>query len=282
MGIRRADFAGTWYPGTKRECVKMFEEFEREIPAVEEGYLGIGGIVPHAGWAYSGKTAFMLFHAVSLKKKPLLFFLFGRHLPPGSSDYIFIDEGFETPLGVIEADRKAGTMLAERFPFQREDARSFSKDNTIELQLPFIKYLFPEASVVVFGVSPTERALHIGELASSLSRELGTPSCFIGSTDLTHYGPNYGFMPKGTGATSVHWVKKENDRRIVELFLEADPSGVLMEAERSHNACCPGGAAAAISAARKTGADKGVLVNYTTSYDIYPNSSFVGYSAVVY
>ena len=50
----------------------------------------------------------------------------------------------------------------------------------------------------------------------------------------------------------------------------------------SHNACCPGAAAAAIAAIRRGGVERGFLVDYTTSYDRHPDSSFVGYAGVIY
>ncbi|MBN2323714.1 MAG: AmmeMemoRadiSam system protein B, partial [Spirochaetes bacterium] len=48
------------------------------------------------------------------------------------------------------------------------------------------------------------------------------------------------------------------------------------------NACCPGAVCAAIGAVKAGGVKKGVLVTYTTSYDVRPDSSFVGYAGVVY
>jgi AmmeMemoRadiSam system protein B len=294
MGLRAPYFAGTWYPGTKSECIRTIKQYEEDLPPGSRGEVSSlaeagmrGGIVPHAGWYFSGKTAYSVFykiHAVASHrgKIPDTFFIFGMHLGPGSPNYIFLDEGFQTPLGKIEVNLKAANLLSSSFNFYEEDSRNYTPDNTIELQLPFIKYLFPEATVVTIGASPGSNAFAIGEKAAQISKELGLESRFIGSTDLTHYGPNYGFTPQGTGPKSVRWVKEENDRRIIEAFLRLDFQGVLREALASRNACCPGAACAAIAAAKSLGTEKGELVHYTTSYDIHPDSSFVGYAGVVY
>jgi AmmeMemoRadiSam system protein B len=262
--------------------MKTIKEYEdsAEIPKAE--YRGFGGIVPHAGWYFSGRTAFSVFYSISKKGTPELIFLFGMHLPPGGSHCIFADDGIDTPLGTLQVHQKAVNMLRGSFDFVQENARSFSRDNTIELQLPFLKYLFPDAKVVTLGISPNDTALAIGEAAAAVSSSLGLKACFIGSTDLTHYGPNYGFVSHGTGSESVRWVKEENDRRIVDAFLKADPGLVLREAALSQNACCPGGAAAAIAGLKKAGISRGALVQYTTSYDIHPDLSFVGYAGIVY
>ena len=75
---------------------------------------------------------------------------------------------------------------------------------------------------------------------------------------------------------------ESNDREIVDIFLTADWKKALHSALSKHNACCPGAAAATIGAVRQKGIEKGVLVQYTTSYDIHPDSSFVGYAGVVF
>ncbi len=290
MPVRSMDFAGTWYPGRRDECIGTIEDFQKNLsPGAEDAgsWAYIGGIVPHAGWYFSGSTANAVFstihrRAVRSKRMPKLFFLFGMHLHAGSPNYIFIDEGFETPLGVLKVHDAISQKLADAFDFIREDAHNYSPDNTIELQLPFIKYYFPDARVVAAGIAPNRTAVQIGGKAAMLADELGTEVCFIGSTDLTHYGPNYGFTKHGTGNKSVAWVKEENDRRIIDAFISADPIHVIEEALVSHNACCPGAAAAAIAGAKQLEAQSGTLVQYTTSYDKHPNSSFVGYAGVVY
>jgi MEMO1 family protein len=288
MGIKRADFAGTWYPGSRKECLKSMESFARAGFATDKEHSGIGGIVPHAGWRFSGLTAYSVFASIQMKKNPELFFIFGRHQPPGGANAVFLDDGFETPLGVLPVHKEVCERLCEASSLRRENAASRTRDNTVELQLPFIKHLFPGSKVVALAVSADERAVDIGEKCAGIAEDLGVKACFIGSTDLTHYGPNYDFMPKGTGAGAVRWVKEENDRRIVEALLSGDPRRVLGEAEGSRNACCPGGAAAALAAIRETagiratGPAEGALVQYTTSYDIHPDASFVGYTGIVY
>ena len=283
MGTRRADFAGSWYPGTKRECINTIEDYMSDVRIPKEEYTGLGGIVPHAGWYFSGKTALTVYSAINLKITPDLIFLFGMHLGEDSRDHIFIDDGVETPLGELKVNREASEMLSRSFDFVEEDASHYSRsENTLELQFPLIKYTFPDTSLVIIGSAPTSRAIEIGEKAAAISKELGLSACFIGSTDLTHYGPNYYFTPEGTGKESVQWVKEVNDKKIIDAFLHAVPGEVISEALSSRNACCPGAAGAAIAGASRLGAAGGILVRYTTSYDIHPDMSFVGYAGVVY
>jgi AmmeMemoRadiSam system protein B len=282
MGIRSADFSGAWYPGSKRECVAIIEEFKRKVTLPQVAYKGLGGIVPHAGWFFSGKTALSVFMSIKEKKVPDTVFLFGMHLPPGGPDFLFVDDGVETPLGAVMVNREATRALFSSFDFIKEDAASYTRDNTIEIQLPFLKYFFPDATVVLAGISPGKRSEEIGKAVAKFIEDEKMNACVVGSTDLTHYGPNYGFTPEGIGSESVKWVKEKNDRAMVEAFVGVAPDEVMEKAAKMRNACCPGSAAAAVAAVRALGAERGVLVEYTTSYDIQPDSSFVGYTGVVY
>ena len=104
----------------------------------------------------------------------------------------------------------------------------------------------------------------------------------LGSTDLTHYGHNYGFAPKGTGSNAVDWVKNQNDQRVIDALLALEPERVIQEATANQNACCAGAAATAISAGKALGASQADTIDYTTSYDKSPSDSFVGYVGIVF
>jgi AmmeMemoRadiSam system protein B len=104
----------------------------------------------------------------------------------------------------------------------------------------------------------------------------------IGSTDLTHYGGNYGYTPKGSGEKAVEWVRSHNDRRVVDALLAMNPEKVIDEGLNRQNACCAGAAATAVSAVQKMGARKAKKLAYATSYDKSPGDSFVGYVGVVF
>jgi AmmeMemoRadiSam system protein B len=65
-------------------------------------------------------------------------------------------------------------------------------------------------------------------------------------------------------------------------MLEMNPGKVIKEALSNDNACCAGAAATAISAAKELRASRAELVTYTTSYDISPSDSFVGYAGIIF
>ena len=283
MDVRKADFAGSWYPAESKACEREIQRFlgEGEHTALL-GSEFVGGIVPHAGWYYSGSIACNVIHNLSRGTAPEVIMVFGMHLHPDSDLYIMADGAWETPFGEIEIHRNLAEKLLERFDFQVETSRHYHPDNTIELQLPFIKYLFPDVKIIPIGAPPTPTSLEVGRTVADIASELGLRIKVIGSTDLTHYGTNYGFTSHGRGSSAVDWVKNSNDSRIIETMLAMDPVKVIDEALANQNACCAGAVATAIAAAGRLGAQRAQTVVYATSYDKSPADSFVGYVGIVF
>ncbi|MEW6076758.1 MAG: AmmeMemoRadiSam system protein B [Thermodesulfobacteriota bacterium] len=282
MDVRRAVFAGSWYPGTIAECERQILGFLKEGVKVKPEKQAVGVIVPHAGWVYSGGIACRAISLLARKPLPETIVVFGMHLPPGAQPRIMAAGGIETPLGALEVDEAITRPLLERFSFQEETTRRFSQDNTIELQLPFIKHFFRDAQIVPIGVPPNPAAVEIGAAVVAIANEIGRNIAVVGSTDLTHYGANFSMTHYGFGQEAHEKVRDREDRRIIERMLAMDPLPVIREALASSNACCSGAAAAAISAAKALGATEAALTEYATSYDKSPGESFVGYAGIVF
>jgi len=281
--VRKATLAGSWYPGNASGCEKEIKNFLKEYSAQSVSDRPLtGGIVPHAGWYFSGSIACNVINCLKESTPPDVFVIFGMHLHTGSPSYIMTGGAWETPFGEIMIDADLAGELIKRFSFRIETAENFSPDNTIELQLPFIKYFFEDVKIVPIGVPPVKNALEIGKAVAEISTRLDRRIKVIGSTDLTHYGPNYGFVTKGTGPAALDWVRSENDRRVIDAMLAMDPDLVISEALANHNACCGGAAATAITAAKALGAERAETFAYATSYDKSPGDSFVGYVGILF
>ena len=281
--VRNAVFAGSWYPSSASDCEREIAGFLAEGKSFNPpGRKLVGGIVPHAGWFFSGSIACNVIHCLKGEDTPDVVVVFGMHLHANSPCYMMAEGAWETPFGEIPVERSLASELAQKFPFTLETPESFSQDNTVELQLPFIKYFFRDAKIVAMGVPPNSNSLEIGRTVVEISKRLGLRIKVIGSTDLTHYGINYGFVSRGTGKQAVDWVRNENDRRVIDAMLALEPEKVISEARSSQNACCAGAAATAIKAVKSLGADQADELAYATSYDKSPGDSFVGYVGIVF
>jgi AmmeMemoRadiSam system protein B len=284
MNVRKSVFSGSWYPARASECETMIRKFlaGTEARHTDAETHCCGGIVPHAGWYFSGEIACQVMHRLQEGRQPDIVIVFGMHLHHRDSACIMPVGAWETPFGDIPVAEDLARKLTNSFSFVIETPDNFQPDNTIELQLPFVKYFFPEARIVAIGIPPTETAIQMAEFIVDTSTDRGVSIMVVGSTDLTHYGPNYGFSPKGTGREALDWVTGENDRSVIARMLAMDPSGVIREARENGNACCAGAAAAAIAAGKKMGVQQAVELAYATSYDKSPGSSFVGYTGIVF
>lgn len=283
MQLRKSVFSGSWYPADRQSCEAQIRQFLDEgashATTIE---TPVGGIVPHAGWFFSGSLACNVIHRLSRGAAPDVVVVFGMHLHSGSPRHIMPEGEWETPFGPIAVDMALAGELTRQYRFQLETPTRFQQDNTIELQMPFIRYFFPEARVVAMGVPPAAETLSLATAVVDTAADLNYTIVVIGSTDLTHYGPNYGFTDKGFGQAAVDWVRDENDRRVIAAMTRMDPEAVIREGLANDNACCCGAAAAAIAAGKALGAVKAEQVAYATSYDKSPGDSFVGYVGVVF
>ena len=246
----------------------------------------VAGIVPHAGWMYSGGVAAKVFKCIREKANPQTFILFGTiHQARTHVNPLYSHGSWATPLGDVEVDagvssgilRLLGSTVAD-------DIQGHAYEHSLEVQLPFIKYYFPGARIVPLGILPDPNAVELGKAIGAFARQTEKEIVVVGTTDLTHYGEHYGFAPAGYGPAALEWLHV-NDKRIVEMALQMRAKEILLEAKKNHNACGSGALAATIAAAEALGAKRGILVEYTTSYDVCPDDDFimgVGYAGMVF
>jgi MEMO1 family protein len=276
MRIRERVLPPGWYPGNAAEVRRTIEGYIAAESAPE--CRAVAGVAPHAGWAFSGRIALRVL--LNFRRPVETVAVVGGHLSPSAGVLAAFEEGYETPLGVLEADLELLEKISGSVSSPLREDRS--PDNTVEVQLPLVKYLFPESRALALRAAPSEAAEELGRAIRKAADSLGRTVAVLGSTDLTHYGPNYGFSPAGRGERAVEWVKEVNDRGFIDKLLDLDGPGALRHAGEHQSACSAGAAVAAISFARASGVERGALVEYLTSYDIYPDDSFVGYAGIVY
>jgi hypothetical protein len=270
-----------WYPFDGKDCKKEIEFYiEGWAPPDSNLRAGVGGIVPHAGWFFSGRLAARVFYSLKSDRKIDVVVLYGGHMGPGELPRVITDEACETPLGEIEIHQDFLNKLTQGIETRKESPSA--GDNTIEVQLAMVKYFFPEAKLLAIRPPFSPDAVSLGKEIARIAEEEGISIIAVGSTDLTHYGPNYGFSPKGVGPASVEWVKEVNDKGFIDCALRMDAEGLLDHALKNDSACSAGAAAAALATSEALGAKQGTLLDYYTSCDIMADDSFVGYAGIVY
>ena len=217
-----------WYPASVSACKAEIEHFIMGTTPLPPGTTVYGGIVPHAGWHFSGKAAARVFFLAAKARQPQVVCVFGGHLGGNSPPLLVADDAWETPLGDLTLATEFYQPLAKRLTLREE----YPGDNTIEVQLPLVKYFFPQAKVLALRAPHSSTAIELGQAVAAVAKELKVSILVFGSTDLTHYGPNYGFAPKGYGPEAVKWVKEVNDKKFIDQALKLDGPGMLKTAQR--------------------------------------------------
>jgi len=291
MRARKPVVAGQFYPGQHDSCLSAIHECVEEVNLSKQlPETIVGGIVPHAGWTFSGTLAASVFSAIKQRHDKInVFILFGAaHGYFGALPAVDDRGVWATPLGEVAIDEElAGAIMNTSQAVS--DPNAHLCEHSIEVQVPFIQDIFPGAKIVPVLVPPTEHALELGRSVGQLiaAQEDKKIVC-IGSTDLTHYGPRYGFAPMGTGKHALEWAKKVNDTKFIDLALNLEPAELLESAVKNGNACGPGAAAATVEAAKKLGCKQGLLLEHTTSNEIMlkkmgtTSAEAVGYAAIVF
>lgn len=279
----RKNYARNFYPG---DCRSQIDHFLSGYVVPDKPINIVAGIVPHAGWVFSGAVAARVFKCISMKTAPETIILLGAvHSWRVRGNAVYGRGSWDTPLGEVEIDEEFAAKLTSIAGGDIvEDPSAHDGEHSIEVQVPFVKYLCPGARIVPVAVPPSGNAPLTGRLIGETALSLGRKAVVVGSTDLTHYGDNYGFTPYGYGKNAKEMMKK-NDMRVIDLSLGMKYAEIDGETRAHQNACGPGALAAAVAAAETMGADRGYLLQYTTSYDVMPEGEFrmaVGYAGIVY
>ncbi len=276
MSVRLRHLPSGWYPDSEKGIERKIEVYLNQLGDFKAGKNCVSGIVPHAGWDFSGRIALDVIRHLNKENDTVV--IIGGHLSHTSYIHAAFEDEYETPLGNVKADLE----LLKGMNTEIKMYEDINPDNTVEVQLSFVKYLFPDSMVLGLRAPPSEKSIKLGKILKDISSILKRRVVVIGSTDLTHYGPSYMFTPKGSGKAAVDWVKEINDKRFIDSIIDMNPERAIKLANSESSACSAGGAAAAISYAASCGAKQVKLLDYTTSWDIMPGQSFVGYAGLVF
>ena len=286
LPVRHPVVAGRFYPGDRTSCVRQIEQCLPAEPSPDVPDKIVAGLVPHAGWAYSGAVAARVFAAINAQGSPETFVILSAVHQWGASRLAVYGSGsWNTPLGAVEVDEElAAAVLEAGKGLLINSPEAHSGEHSAEVQVPFIQHLFPEAKILPILLPPSADAVRAGKVIGQAVGAAQRPIAVVGTTDMTHYGPNYRFAPAGMGEQALEWVRA-NDERVIKLILDMRAEEIVAETEAHRSACGGGAIAGTVAAARALGAEKGHLLEYTTSHHVMPRgpaTDFVGYAAIVF
>jgi len=271
QGIREPVWAGQFYdkrPAVLSAQIDSFLDNAAKISAPPGKIQAL--IVPHAGYIYSGQVAAYAYQLVKGKSFDTVVILGTSHRFGFKGCSIYSDGGYKTPLGITEVDPSLAQKISRNSGF-KFIPQAHSQEHSVEVQIPFIQKVLPEAKIVpiVVGI-PSQKT--ISTLASALEKSLKDKKALVvASTDMSHF--------------YSHEKAAVIDGNTISLISSFKINELIDRLEKGENIMCGGsGVAASLLYANKTGEGKVQILRYQDSSQAGGSTAeVVGYlSAVIY
>ena len=191
MNIRMPAVAGQFYPATGKKLREYFEEIPEKRSGSKvfpvEGKQIIGGVVPHAGYVYSGFHAARFFELLGSSGQDFdtAVVINPNHTGRGPEIALDPNDAWETPLGQVMLDRE----LTDLLPFP-QSPEAHDREHSGEVMLPFLQYFIRHSFrilPVTMGVQSTGNAKKIAIEIYKHARDLGRKIVIIASSDFSHF-----------------------------------------------------------------------------------------------
>lgn len=233
-----------------------------------------GGVVPHAGYVFSGPMAARFYHNLKNQKKIKTIFLFGpNHTGLGPDVSICTEKNWNTPLGNVPLNNElfekiCGSSLIE------PDKSAHMYEHSIEVQIPFLQSVFADQlfSIIPIAIKDQsyEKCCEISTYLSTLCKEFRNEILWIASSDFSHY------------------VSRENaekfDKKALEILITEGADKFYRFIADNQVSSCGYGCITVVDKiiSHLFPEHKKDLLGYYTSGDIHSMSEVVGYGSVIY
>ena len=191
---RPAAVAGSWYPEDSRALARSVASMLQAAPPWPQGRRPRALVVPHAGLRYSGPTAASAYAALSSFALRRVVVLAPNHRAAVWGAAVDPSSHYESPLGSMPVDLGAVEQLAEQ-PHVTCSARPFAAEHAIEMQLPFLQHLLPQATLVPVLIGEMRDEEDYAALGAAIAPLLDAATLLVVSTDFMHYGDAFGYVP---------------------------------------------------------------------------------------
>ncbi len=180
--------AGQFYPDKFEKILRQFKDFEKvELKVLDHPVEAL--LLPHAGYVYSGSIAALGYRSLSLKPQTVVV-MGPSHYVSFKGISLFSGNSVETPLGDLAVDQQAADFLMNANNHIADIPSVFTKEHSVEVHFPMIKYYFPNAQVIpiVMGQGIENSVRPLTEALLGLRKQ--KPFLLVASSDLSHY-PSY-------------------------------------------------------------------------------------------
>jgi len=264
--LRRPAVAGQFYEGSAR---KLQEQVDSLLVPAAEPVTALAAVVPHAGFMYSGSVAGRVYGAM---RPADVYILVGpNHTGLGVPVSLMSFGEWEIPGQRLPIAYRVAQRLLTSVEFAEEEEQAHKLEHSLEVQLPFVKRVSPNAKIVpiVIGDTRLETCIALGRGLAQAVVEDTRSVLLVASSDMSHYVPDT--------------LARELDQKALDRIRALDPEGLHRVVKNlGISMCGVAPTTAVLAAAVALGAEKADVVAYMTSGDISGDRDrVVGYAGVV-
>lgn len=269
--IKRPVVSGAFYPESAKilaERIKQFLDWA-EIEKKDRDILAL--ISPHAGYDYSGSVAAYGFKAIKGRPFRTVIIIGPSHFVGFDGISVYPQGAWQTPLGNVPVDEKLASALIQCHPKISFNQSAFTKEHSIEVQLPFLQIVLDEFEIVpiVMGKFSYEDCQILSSALLEVAKDRDDV-LIVASTDMSHYHP-YGEA-------------KEIDNLTIKELQKLNPSALYNKLVMGECELC--GAAAVITTllyAKQQGVTEVEILKYANSGDVTGDEQrVVGYLSAAF
>ncbi len=275
MKTREPAVAGTFYPASTTELTEMLDK----LLQIEKGKIKselskkriLGGIIPHAGYKYSGYESIQFFEILHQDFKVFfdtVFILNPNHHGLGPEFAVDDNDYWRTPLGEVQVDSEMRDALA--FPLSA-DAHKF--EHSGEVIVPFLQkfldYNFKILPISYLRQDP-EQSIEIADRIIEVNKVLNKKILLLASSDFSHYiDPVIG---------------EKKDKKIIEKILDLNVEGVYTEIKETNATVCGCGPIMTLMhyTLRVASNPQVKLLSFGNSAKTYKSSEVVDYASLLF
>lgn len=229
--------AGAWYDADPSRLKAELEGYLRKAEGEADPSI-FAVIVPHAGYAYSGPCAAVGMKVLAARKDLRRVVVLGfshRVSLPGRISLPARETHYRSPLGETPMDTEAIAELMKH-PLFTDAPATRRGENSVEMQLPLLQVALEgrEWKLVPVTLGQLDGATR-QEAADSLGGLMDGQTALVVSSDFTHYGPNFGYVPF---RTNVEANLRQLDGGAVAKILAGDADGFAAYCDETGATIC--------------------------------------------
>ena len=231
--------AGSWYPGSADGIRAMSERWERasaaDAPRVAPNVL----VLPHAGWAYSGETAWRAVRLVKGAKFRRVVLLAPSHRAWIENRLVAPEaSAVSTPLGEIRIDNDFIDRMALVAPVAK-NSKVHLAEHATQIEYPLLQLALGGGFLVVPLIAGSLGGDQMAMCARALSRMMDAETLLVVSSDFTHYGDDFSYTPFGKGGgEDVRRKVAASDDEAFQLVAKGDADSFAAFIKRTGATIC--------------------------------------------